>query len=70
MLPSEYVKRNCYITLDPREVAAAGVAEVGEPMFSMATDIRISIDVSKTVSGIGSGRIFRRTEKKSFEDNR
>jgi predicted TIM-barrel fold metal-dependent hydrolase len=54
MLPSEYVKRNCYITCESDEKwLPLALSEVGETHVLMATDYpHFDSTFPKTVSGI------------------
>ena len=54
MVPSEYVKRNCYFTCESDEKdLARPIAEVGEDHFLMATDYpHFDSEYPHTVSGI------------------
>jgi predicted TIM-barrel fold metal-dependent hydrolase len=72
MLPSEYVKRNCYITCESDEKCLPlALSEVGETHVLMATDYpHFDSTFPKTVSGIRERPdISPRQKKLILEDN-
>jgi predicted TIM-barrel fold metal-dependent hydrolase len=72
MLPSEYVKRNCYVTCEADEKCLPlALAEVGDTHVLMATDYpHFDSSFPKTVSGIRERPDISPKQKKLIlEDN-
>jgi len=68
MLPSEYVKRNCYISCEADEKwLPLALAEVGENHVVMATDYpHFDSTFPNTVKGLRERPIFRPSKKTHF----